>query len=305
MLLHRGAFLILSCSIFAISHAATETDKDAESLTLLSLEVEQGQWNAGGLPYDSIPSYHEPSDSDNPESLPANILQGSDPVTTANADSFYSIKSRFNDFDIAESLYYPPDPHGAAGRDVLVAIINSNMSARTKDGGLVFKSTLKAFFSQGLGRDLTSASVFDPKILYDAAEGRFVAVALFGSVTQSSILLAVSKNGSPASANATEWNFGEINSLVNGNWADYPGFALCAQAIYITANMFSASRQYQETRLWIVTKTPFYNSGAVQQPAGSPFSLSAISSGFAFTSQPAATIGLVGAYLLSFFNPQL
>ena len=180
MLLHWGALLIFSSSTFAIAYASAETDKGAELSTPLSFMDEQGTTNAGILPYASIPFYQDPAGSDNPGSvLPAESFQGHDSAPVG-ADPFFYVNSRFDDLTIAESGFIPPDPHGAAGRNMLIAIVNSNISAKTKAGGVVFKRTLNDFFSEGLNRDLTSAVVFHPKILYDASEDRFVAVALFG-----------------------------------------------------------------------------------------------------------------------------
>ena len=47
--------------------------------------------------------------------------------------------------------------------------------------------------------------------------------------------------------------------------ADYPGFAVDEEAIYVTANMFTfgASGSYRGGRLWIIPKSPYYSGGAV------------------------------------------
>ena len=89
------------------------------------------------------------------------------------------------------------------------------------------------------------------------------------------ILLAVSATSDP---NGT-WYYFSINSNINisgtNYWADYPGFAVDNNAIYITNNLFSYSATggvYGGNYLWIVPKTPFYTGGtptfAVYDPPG-------------------------------------
>jgi hypothetical protein len=140
----------------------------------------------------------------------------------------------------------PPDPICAAGQATLVAIVNAVLEIRNKQGGLIFKQGFADFFAS-LG---PIGLLYDPKVVYDQYEDRFVMVVLdqlapggLGPVTDdngdrtrhlqstnttgySTILLAVSKSGSPTSNN--DWYFQAINSLEIDNagssyWADYPG----------------------------------------------------------------------------------
>ena len=163
-------------------------------------------------------------------------------------------------------------------------------------GTPLFSSTLTAFFATVLP---FVSSPGDPKIIYDAIEDRFVVVALQfpGGMPRSSILLAVSKTGTPASATTSDWNFGFINSFVNGNWADYPGFAVDEEAIYITNNMFRLGGGFMESRLWIVAKIQFYDNGSVESPQGSPFALT--QGGNLFTYQPAVVSVQLGPEMAS------
>ena len=149
---------------------------------------------------------------------------------------------------------------------------------------------------------------FDPKVIYDQYEGRFLVLVMErqdtanGDPTNSSrILLAVSATSDP---NGT-WYFTDINSMINiggtDTWADYPGFAVDDKAVYITANMFGfgSGGSYQDHYLWIVDKGTtggFY--------AGSTANVTAMSAGGSFggTLQPAHTFGTpptnMGTYLV-------
>ncbi len=71
-------------------------------------------------------------------------------------------------------VFIPPDSMGAAGTDRVVAVVNTMIEARTKAGVLLWRDSLADFLLP-----LTPANfLFDPKVVYDQYEGRFVVVAL-------------------------------------------------------------------------------------------------------------------------------
>ncbi len=172
-------------------------------------------------------------------------------------------------------LFIPPDPMGAAGPDRLIGVVNTGLECRTKTGTLLYRDSLKDFFAP-LGAQSLGTYTFDPKIVYDHYEGRFLIVALerwFAAngdpSDESRILIAVSKTSSPATATAADWWYMAIDSKINiggvDHWADYPGFEVDEEAVYVTANMFPFSGSGGGTRLWIVDKGAaggFYGGGA-------------------------------------------
>src|SRR5262249_53735618 len=95
------------------------------------------------------------------------------------------------------------------------------------------------------------------------------------------------------------WYVYSINNTttINGQpcWLDYPGFALDSKALYITGNMFSFRRGFQDTRLLIVNKSNYasmrYNPGQLAGVTNT------------FTLQPAHMYGNaptnVGTFLVS------
>ena len=206
----------------------------------------------------------------------------------------------------------PPDPIGAAGPDHLVSVVNTSIEWHTKAG--VQEN------SQRLGRNSTTAvgsffetltplnGTFDPKVIYDQYNSRFVVVSLEvqdiadgDSVNSSRILVAVSKTSNPND----EWWFTSINSKISigglDRWADYPGFAVGTDAVYITANMFSfgASPAYGGGRLWIIAKSSFYSGGAASV---SVYDHITLGTGYSSTYQPAHMFGTppssVGTFLV-------
>jgi len=173
--------------------------------------------------------------------------------------------------DASNSGYYhiPPDPIGAAGPNYLVSVTNTSIEWFSKSTGARLNS-------QRLGMNATDAvgsffeslspetGTFDPKVVYDQYNGRFVVTA-FETTTlpnKSKIFIAVSKTSDPTAG----WWFTEINSAITVgtklSYADYPGLAVSSTGIYITANMFSFSPEsYTAGRLWIINKTPLYSGG--------------------------------------------
>lgn len=213
--------------------------------------------------------------------------------------------------------FIPPDPMGAAGHSRIVSVVNSMIEARTKSGQFKWRDGLMDFFAPlaPAGRP------FDPKIVYDDHEQRFVVVALelvVGSGSQSPsnvsrILLAVSKSDNPKSAGPADWNFAAVNAkqTIFGSfdgWADYPGFEVDEEAVYVTANIFTFSPFgfFGGSRLWIVDKGAgsggFYDGGPAGVTVHDPY----VTAGLATTTMPAGIAAAsgagpgVGTYLVSY-----
>jgi hypothetical protein len=217
------------------------------------------------------------------------------------------------DENAANTGYYqiPPDPIGAAGPGHLVSVVNSTIEWFTKAGVTENSQTLQNFFNPLSPTTLT----FDPKVIYDQYASRFVVVTLEqieagtnpnpGNISR--ILLAVSDDSDP---NGT-WYFHAINAKTVISswecWADYPGFAVDEEAIYVTANMFAFYPRNisSAVRLWIINKGlgsgGFYDGGTASVNVYNPYALD----GTATTTQPTHIFGsnlpsTVGTFLVSY-----
>jgi hypothetical protein len=177
-------------------------------------------------------------------------------------------------------LYIPPDNSSpAAGPDHVVTVVNTVIRMHNKTtGSSVFADDLQGFFSAVS----PATDTFDPKILYDRYEDRYVAVtlektgtAVSGGSNTSLILLGVSATSDPTGT----WYFTSINAKQNLSgtdyWADYPGFAVDEEAVYVTGNLFThVSDSYGGTRLWIVDKGTsggFYDGGSASFTLTNPY----------------------------------
>lgn len=199
-------------------------------------------------------------------------------------------------------FFIPADAHGAAGPNHLVAVTNVSIEFVSKGGTLNLSSSLQNFFSALSPTTFT----FDPKVLYDQYEGRWLVVTLelIQASNISSILLAVSDDGDPNGS----WSMTRIDAseVIGGadHWFDYPGFAVDDQAVYITGNMFPfGGGSFGGTRLFIVDKGTiggFYGGGAASSARYNPIGTNF----FSATTQPAHTYGVApagtGTWLVSF-----
>ena len=214
--------------------------------------------------------------------------------------------------------FIPPDPIGAAGPDHLVDVINVLVNFYQQDGTMDFQDSLYDFFSV-----LTpSTFTFDPKVVYDQHEGRFVIVTMDVTDTQfddpsdtSRIFVAVSDDSNPNGS----WCMGSLDGFSTfigeaddqnalDHFAEYPGLAVDDEAVYISAEMRTFLDQtppdtFGGVRLWIIDKAAdgLYDCGANPVALGTvdvfdPFA----GGGVVLTSQPAQIYGSAPAGLGTF-----
>ncbi|MGB5896470.1 MAG: hypothetical protein WBG58_20020, partial [Ignavibacteriaceae bacterium] len=258
-------------------------------------------------------------------------------IRSGNADNFiYSgnftpptsnslnTTTTFDGFDYDDNPVYnggfsfiPPDPFGVGGLDRVIAVVNTMIECRDTTGTLLWQDDLAGFFTSLTPTTFT----FDPKVIYDQYENRFVVVDLEqvdsgvnpDTSNISRIFLAVSKTSMPSTATSAAWWYTAIDAkeVIGGadHWADYPGFAIDEEAVYVTANMFAhVTGLFGGTRLWIIDKgvtAGFYGGGAASVTGGWDFpglSAGAVATGH----QPAHVFGTggagatVGTYLVAY-----
>lgn len=96
----------------------------------------------------------------------------------------------------AKNNIEPPDTQVAAGPDVVVEMVNANMTVWSKSGTMLVGADLNTFYNVPVGFSIT-----DPRVLYDRGSGRFIASALaYDSSWNSYVYLAVSRTSDPTGA---------------------------------------------------------------------------------------------------------
>jgi len=166
-----------------------------------------------------------------------------------------------NDYiGVTSTGWNPPDPHAAVGLNHVVAVVNSSIAIFDKeDGDLLFQTSASSFFSSV---SPPSTFIFDPKVVYDKWEDRFVILFLCtNDVDQSSYLVAASKTGDPTG----DWWLYDLDASMNGTtpvneWPDYPGLGFDAtEAVYITSNQWDFTSGFVYSKIRILDKTELYS----------------------------------------------
>ena len=209
--------------------------------------------------------------------------------------------------DNTGSLFIPADPHGAAGPTHVVNVVNTSIEIYQKDGTFVSSQSLQNFFSAVTPANFT----FDPKVIYDQFEDRFVVVTLervdtgVPATSTSAVLVAVSDDSNPVGTwYATRIDVTEdIGGVIS--WLDYPGFSVDEEVVYITGNMFGFSpSSFQGNRILIIDKGVtggFYDNNTAVVSILDPIPAGA----FGLTMQPAhvygtPTVATLGTYLTGY-----
>jgi len=143
----------------------------------------------------------------------------------------------------------PPDTHGAAGPNHLMTMLNTQVRRQSLSGVTQSTTSLSSFwFPAG------ASGPFDPRIIYDAGSGRWLATCDDDAFTAGSgVMFAISSTSDPSGA----WTFYNIDAdPTNVNWADYPDIGVNNTWIAITNNMFTvAGNAFSGTAMWVIDKS--------------------------------------------------
>lgn len=150
---------------------------------------------------------------------------------------------------------------------ILVSVINSNVYMYDVDADSLLKHVSLSAFADTL--DTISSHQYDPRVLYDPSEDRFVTVHLAGasSDTLTNIIVGFSQTSDPTGL----WNMYKIpgNPVSNDtNLTDFPAVALTDKELIITANLLhyggSWQNSFDESVIWQVDKNSGYKGNALQ-----------------------------------------
>lgn len=199
--------------------------------------------------------------------------------------------SAANFVGLTDTGWFPPDCASATGPQHVVAAVNASFAIYTKTGAV---ARAAQSFASWYSNVITSAKIFDPKVIYDQHSNRWfmVTVALPSDPAkkESYFLLSVSQTADPL---GRWWNY-KLDAKLDGstatsNWADYPGLGVDPQAVYLTANMFKFGGGFQYAKVRVLNKAPLLTGSA---PTWMDFvNLKNADGGVAFTVQPCHTFG--------------
>lgn len=139
-------------------------------------------------------------------------------------------------FSISQFVANPFDTIGAAGPEHVLTITNDKLHIHNKEGTLVDDPTLGTLFN-------VAGSPFDPRIVYDAVEDRFYAIAALGrasgSPSGSFLVIAISKTSTPTTGGSSDWHkLSEQVSQGENHWLDFPMIGYNADVVVVSGKLF-------------------------------------------------------------------
>lgn len=160
----------------------------------------------------------------------------------------------------------PLDNHMAVGNEEhVVSTINVHMLVTNNVGFWLGSYKLDEFFASVGG---VINRYFDPRVIYDPQQDRFIMVMMYGSeCVDSKILLAFSKTNNPRGA----WNLYSIDGCLNddGTFADYPMIAITDTELFLTYNAVNADSSWQTgffgTQIHQINKMNGYNGESLNR----------------------------------------
>ena len=166
----------------------------------------------------------------------------------------------FDGIDSDASAY---DANVAAGPNELVMVTNFTAAILSKTGGSPQAPiSLMAWFSSVLPNGVNK--VFDPRILYDQHDQRWVLAASgahYDDFTSGVQLLSVSCTSNPR-ADWWVWAFPEIHEDGKPWWPDHPMLGVDAHALYLSANLYvGTTGKPGDARLRVMPKAGAYTGG--------------------------------------------
>lgn len=146
----------------------------------------------------------------------------------------------------------------------IISVVNTNL--------LIFNDTGKSIMGRSLAAFASSLGslnrTYDPRVIYDPKEDRFVLVFLQGSTSADTrIIVAFSQSNDPT----LKWNFYTIPGNVTGDstWSDYPVLSLSNDELFITVNRVKDNTPWQQgfvtSYIWQCDKKAGYNAQPINQ----------------------------------------
>lgn len=169
------------------------------------------------------------------------------------------------------TVVIPPDTTGAVGLTKVVTSLNNNFVIQDKTTGAVLSAVSMDTFWAATG----ATGTFDPRIIYDPYNSRWIVSGVSDAVAAaSSILIGVSTSSDP-SGTYTLFRFDADST--DANWADFPLVGFNKDWVSINVNMIIISGggipnknlvlDYAMLRAGAFTGTVFSGSGFCTSPA--------------------------------------
>lgn len=148
----------------------------------------------------------------------------------------------------------PPDNSMAISNGgFIVSANNDGIEYYNSSGSFLYFDYWSDFFDD----NTLTATLYDPKIIYDSGADRFVMVVLHGSTASTSkVIVCFSKTNNPQSG---WWTYKLTGNPLNNNcWFDYPALGVSNNEIYVTGNLFVTNGLFNQAIVYQIPKASGY-----------------------------------------------
>jgi len=157
----------------------------------------------------------------------------------------------------------PPDNAMAISNGgKIVTIDNSTIEFYNDNGSPIMTDEYHDDWLSSVASSLSlTAGTFDPRVIYDPDEDKFILVLLHGSSsTSSKVLVCFSQSNNP-NGNWNVYSFSG-NPLNDNSWFDYPNIGISDEELFITGNLFQGS-SFNESIIYQIDKSAGYSGQSV------------------------------------------
>jgi hypothetical protein len=245
--------LLLTCTLSAIGQNATKHSFNFEKAATIDLSEKKEDWH--------ISLQHLEAPKPGVDGLRAELMAKKQEImqrysktrTSGHVKSTGPTPSVGHSFEGNAFNGIPNDNDMAISRDgKIVSVTNSRIYMYDEATENQIDFTSLHLFSSDLE---ILGSKYDPKVIYDPNNDRFVIIFLSGYTWQTSkIVIGFSQTSDPTGA----WNLYYLpgNPLANETWSDYPVVGISGKDLYIGINTFLNGSEnnsgFVETCLWQV-----------------------------------------------------
>lgn len=172
------------------------------------------------------------------QSDPLSVGDASAPPASSTGSSPGPNRSFNGEF--LSSTNIPPDTMGAVGTNHVMTVSNGHIRIQTREGVQLTRMTLNAFWAGITLEGGATPSTFDPKIIFDRFNSRYVFISSANAQSPSSaVLFAVSQTADPTGT----WfryavDIDPAATTASGRWVDYPSIGFNKNWIVVMYNDF-------------------------------------------------------------------
>ena len=152
----------------------------------------------------------------------------------------------------AFNFWAPPDNSLAVSDDgYVVSVVNSSIYCMDVNGNVLLEEN----FANYLDFLNLAGGYFDPRVIYDPLEDKFIFVVLNGNTpATSTVVIGFSSSSNPMDQWWVYTFSGDPEGL--GIWLDYPSIGISTNDFYVSGNQFTPDNNFRQALIYQLKKGP-------------------------------------------------